>query len=357
MILHRKHAVIKLLCITALLFFTCSIMLTGCSSTGSESYKASTSAHPAVIAEPTRDESYDFVIDYYKVPASIRSLMSDEYYKAYKAFVDAYLNYETQSDCGGVDLDDPYFWGIVITCFPIFHADTQNAQYNNGVISWEYTSTAEEHKKLIAAFETQINDYFNCLRQGDSEVVRALALYQCYTSQILYDYGLYSNGKWQADTDFANSDGYHGLMDKTGVCQSFSWAYCFLLTQADIDTYAIAGEGTPTGNHQWSMLKLDGKWYFADPTWDADIKTLKYFGQTMIERENDGFTAESMFYLGSDTYPVRKQFDLADDRFKDLHVLKDGEIMLSYTIDRASNSIKYIVMDSSGKETEKSFPL
>lgn len=334
-----------------------SLLLTACSASPEKKSQSSSSQHLSVKNKSSKIENYDFKINYYKVPSSIRILMSNEYYEAYTKFVDAYLNYETQSDCRNVNLDDPFFWGIVIMCFPIFHSDTKNAQYHDGVISWEYTTTLEEHQKIISAFETQIDDYFGCLKKGDSEIIKALSLYQNYTSQINYDYNLYNDGNWLTETTFSNSDGYHGLMDKTGICQSFSWAYCFLLTQADIDNFSVAGESLSQGNHQWTMLKIDGKWYFADPTWDANIKTLKNFGQTMDERENDGFIVDRMCYLSSDIYLVHEKFDLNDNRFRKLHILGDGEIMLSYKINRISNSIRYLIMDKDGVESERSFPL
>lgn len=256
-----------------------------------------------------------------------------------------------------IDLSKPYFWGVVATYFPIFHADTRNAQYTDDVISWEYSSTAEEHQKIIVDFEAQINDYFRCLKKGDNEIVRAIELYRYYTSQITYDYSLYNNGEWLGDANFDNSSGYYGLINKTGVCQSFSWAYCFLLAQANIDAYAVAGGEAPANSHQWTMLKLDNKWYFADPTFDVGGFSLKHFGQTMIERENDGYAAKTMFYLGSDTYPVKGVFDLSDERFQKLHILFEKDFILSYKVDRSICGIRYIVMEDSGAEIEKSFDI
>ena len=49
----------------------------------------------------------------------------------------------------------------------------------------------------------------------------------------------------------------------TGTCESYHRAYVKLLNMVGIETGRIAGNG-----HVWTAVKMDGKWYQVDSTWD-----------------------------------------------------------------------------------------
>lgn len=48
-------------------------------------------------------------------------------------------------------------------------------------------------------------------------------------------------------------------------CQGFSLAYTMLLAEADIESYSLS-----CPKHQWNLVKIDGKYYQVDVTWDAN---------------------------------------------------------------------------------------
>lgn len=51
-----------------------------------------------------------------------------------------------------------------------------------------------------------------------------------------------------------------------GVCDGYSKAYYMLCRAAGITVSRVLG--TAGGSHAWNAVKLDGKWYYVDPTWD-----------------------------------------------------------------------------------------
>ncbi len=53
------------------------------------------------------------------------------------------------------------------------------------------------------------------------------------------------------------------LLGGKGVCDSYSKAFCLLLTEAGIPVMRVQG-----GNHSWNAICLDGDWYYIDVTWD-----------------------------------------------------------------------------------------
>ena len=57
------------------------------------------------------------------------------------------------------------------------------------------------------------------------------------------------------------------LVAKTGVCDSYSSAFQVLADKAGLETRKV--EGTADGGaHSWNQIRLDGRWYNLDVTWD-----------------------------------------------------------------------------------------
>ena len=65
------------------------------------------------------------------------------------------------------------------------------------------------------------------------------------------------------------------LLDGTGVCDSYSKAYMLLLSKAGIESKRVTGNAvTSEGKlepHAWNLVKLAGKWYQVDVTWDDPV--------------------------------------------------------------------------------------
>ena len=56
------------------------------------------------------------------------------------------------------------------------------------------------------------------------------------------------------------------LLDGTGVCDSYSKAYYFLLSAA-----GIPADRVNNSNHAWNILQIAGEWYYVDTTWDDPV--------------------------------------------------------------------------------------
>ena len=56
----------------------------------------------------------------------------------------------------------------------------------------------------------------------------------------------------------------------TGVCNSYSRAFTLLLKEAGIESRRVTGYafGDPSAGHAWNAVKINGKWYLFDLTWD-----------------------------------------------------------------------------------------
>ena len=71
---------------------------------------------------------------------------------------------------------------------------------------------------------------------------------------------------------------YGVMLNRKAVCEGYSRATALLLKLCNIETTLITGkiEDEETGeveddNHMWNLVKIDGKWYHLDTTWDDPI--------------------------------------------------------------------------------------
>lgn len=107
-----------------------------------------------------------------------------------------------------------------------------------------------------------------CSKETDgSDYEKALWLHDWLLQQLDYDHSL----KW--------SSAESALTRRLGTCQAYESAYSKLLTAAGItnaetrDTY---------DGHTWNAMKLDGKWYQVDCTWDDTKDNYYNFDQTHL---------------------------------------------------------------------------
>lgn len=82
----------------------------------------------------------------------------------------------------------------------------------------------------------------------------ALNLYRWLLDRQEYDYTF----------SFYSSD---AVLRGAGVCDSYARLYYLLCKAAGLEAFVIYGN-TLRGYHAWDAVKIDGEWYYADPTWD-----------------------------------------------------------------------------------------
>lgn len=70
-----------------------------------------------------------------------------------------------------------------------------------------------------------------------------------------------------------DQNAYGALVEGKAVCNGYARAYQHLMNTVGVPTWFVRGSsinpstGTPIG-HAWNLVKLDGKWYYTDVTWD-----------------------------------------------------------------------------------------
>lgn len=120
---------------------------------------------------------------------------------------------------------------------------------NGSFIGYNYTEFTIPPDGTHPTLEEKAQSVVNECR-GATEWQTAVNLYDWLTHNAYYDETYETHG---ADI----------ILRGYGVCDSYSKAYELLCETAGIPVERTFGTG-----HAWNALKLGGKWYQADPTWD-----------------------------------------------------------------------------------------
>lgn len=126
---------------------------------------------------------------------------------------------------------------------------------------------------------------------SDREKIKVLHDYLIDHAEYWYNppgntYG-YSRDEWEPDHDIiACLTAYGTLVKGKGVCASYAEALMFLLAHAGFES-AYIGATVIDDGHAWTAVKLDGKWYHIDATWNDTMNTNKYFMRTEEEVNAD----------------------------------------------------------------------
>lgn len=262
----------------------------------------------------------------YTVPQAALQYLGLRDISLYRRLVDAYMQYETvvpfTADDQPLTALELLYWYC-----PVFFADTA---LDENCIDWVYnevhiryaSKNRAEHEKIIKTFENR------CLallgnRTGETAQV-AREVYRRFTKTLKYDTALVNKTmpRWDEPTYYTEKnpryrETYTALMNGSGVCSSFAKAYAFLLLQCRVEAMTIYCDhvsGLKDKAHEWTMMKLDGKWYFADPTWERNGSDT-YFGVTTAEREQNGYLPRNFCLFFVYDTQFSEKFAVNDNRF------------------------------------------
>lgn len=135
---------------------------------------------------------------------------------------------------------------------------TLNSEQEYNKETKEKQAKAEEKiKKLMPSIVTS----------SMTELQKVIAIHDWIVINMDYAYVDYVNGTIQQDAHTA----YGGLETGYVVCNGYVELFNMMCAQAGIETKKISGyanAGLGDEMHSWNQVKIDGKWYNVDLTWD-----------------------------------------------------------------------------------------
>lgn len=149
--------------------------------------------------------------------------------------------------------------------------------------------TSKEQEAAVDAKVDEVLDSLDLDGKSDYEKICAIYEYICDTTD--YDHAAVTNGDLLAHSAYAT------LCLNKSVCQGYATAIYRLMLEAGIDCRVVVGQSNGEA-HAWNIVKLDGKYYYIDSTWDSnfeDLEDYKWFLKGLNDFEDH--TDESKHYL------------------------------------------------------------
>ena len=139
---------------------------------------------------------------------------------------------------------------------------------NSAILSaWESgdsSGLSREDKQVLEAAKAVFDQY---ITPNMSDYDKELALYAWLTTHADYDRTHYE----KQGAPRTSYEPYGPLVKGKGVCLGYAETFRLLMDMAGIECITVTGAAYQCReNHAWNMVKLNGEWYCADPTWDLN---------------------------------------------------------------------------------------
>lgn len=136
--------------------------------------------------------------------------------------------------------------------------------------SYPYADFAYKYKMAMKGAD----EILSGMPEGLSEFERAKYLWDEFLQYVSY-------GQLQGSADNI----YGAFCIRKIVCEGYARAYQYLCQRAGIQALYCTGYAYPNGspvNHAWNILRIDGKYYYCDPTFDDGMTA----GSTTVRYDN-----------------------------------------------------------------------
>lgn len=143
-------------------------------------------------------------------------------------------------------------------------------RYNGSVSTLviSYIPNAKKVRESLVAAVKEVNKQVDTKNMKPAEIV--LAYHEYLTSTVEYD----ASGIKDYSTVYGRDhkyDMYGTLVDKKAVCQGYAETMNYLLKQSGVPCALATSQYI---NHAWNVVRINGKWYHVDATWDDPVTDL-----------------------------------------------------------------------------------
>ena len=214
----------------------------------------------------------------------------------YVGFVDAFLNYKTEFPCPEKRYAE-MLSTVIYYEFPLFNVCAESFEFfkhydaDKGMVYIQYKCDEEAFKKICTQFFDAADALLADVSPEQTDVEKAKNIYHALSTKMTYDDSALEN--------IERKEAYYSYLHNSGVCVTFATVYNQLLTQVGIRTTQAYCNFDETMGHVWSVVTLDGKQYFCDPTFELAYDNgsgYRFFGMNYADRTADGLGADGIRY-------------------------------------------------------------
>lgn len=116
---------------------------------------------------------------------------------------------------------------------------------------------------MTKALEKAVSSILKEIPSNIGEYERELLIHDMIIKSCRYD----SDSVETAKSYTGPASSYGALVNKNALCSGYAKAAKLLLNRVGISCRTIKGVAGGVG-HMWDLVKIDGKWYHLDPTWN-----------------------------------------------------------------------------------------
>lgn len=157
----------------------------------------------------------------------------------------------------GVINDCPEFWWFRSSYS--FSSSVQDGKTYIGIVYPNYFFTGEELEKQRVKVEASAAKILDGITASMSEYEREVVIHDRFVNSVTYVFNDY------------DQTAYGSLGNGEAICAGYARGLQYLLYRAGIvSTYTTGETKDDSGNtvyHAWLLVRIDGKYYFCDPTW------------------------------------------------------------------------------------------
>lgn len=145
---------------------------------------------------------------------------------------------------------------------------------------------------------------YDCCRQVMDEIIsgqmteyeKELAVHDWIIDWADYDQAVLDN-RADAVPNPDNDNPYGLLIGRAAICEGYTSTFQLMMRMVGIECITVQGTAyDKTEEHAWNLVRLDGKWYAVDVTWDDPIT----IGQTSDSMAHAYFNVTSDFLRSTD---------------------------------------------------------
>lgn len=157
-------------------------------------------------------------------------------------------------------------------------------------VVYNYVDGKDDFLEKFNYVEEKVNSIVaRVVKDGMTDYEKELALHD-----YIVNYGRYDIENYEKNTIPRDSYTAYGfLANKKAVCAGYAELMYRLLNKAGIEAHVVVGNARDE-SHAWNLVKIDGKYYHLDPTFDdpitkdgSNVLSYSYFNLTDKEIAND----------------------------------------------------------------------
>lgn len=185
----------------------------------------------------------------------------------------------------------------------------------------EEDTLAEMHEELVSA----ANEIIGSIPEDADDYEKMLIVHDAIAEGCVYDH----EGADRNENGLFHS-AYGALVDGKAVCSGYAEAFGYIMGLLDIESGICSGYTEGNGYHAWNYVKLDGKYYWVDVTWD-DI---------------EGYSPSHQYFMFDDSIMSRTRWLTRNQNFApncdsldEYYPVKNGGYFEKYSFDEVK---KYV---------------